>query len=453
MNFQQPRQRGVTPQQLYAAYNAVARQLTVDDTASPFGCCNFFDHCADEIFNLSMAGALDLLDWMGFVPTEDCYRSVEFINYVRPEQTGGACTVGYLSDPCADPHGFEFGECAITVQDFGLLGREGPTREVLKPKKWCKTYPTYRLDGSLVTSEIEWDALMTMGTLLDDVRRMLVTGNAATAGQFDGLQQWVATGYECAMLDSIVIDWNQNGMGGGAGVTWNGNAVGAGFDLVDVLLAAHRQVYDRLSWAPFFRNQMMRGVDMIIVAPSFLNRCLLDEYACWSVCANTSTGVTMTNDAKAIRESRLTLDGGRFGHGHIMLDDHDISLLNYDWELINSQNTGDMYLLTGQVGSQRIWEGEFLNAATNLADLAGALGGGADDFFTMDGGRVIGKKDYDNLCYEIKLWMALRLFCLAPWAQVRFQDVACAHPQPLISPDPCDTCFYPETCFSAAECD
>jgi len=160
----------------------------------------------------------------------------------------------------------------------------------------------------------------------------------------------------------------------------------------------------------------------------------------------------VVKNAKEIREFRLTLNGGRFGHGQIALDGHTIPLLNYDWEMINSQNTGDMYLLTGQVGSQRIWEGEHLNANVNLADLAQGLGGSPDDFFTLDGGRVIGKKDFDNLCYAQKIWMALRLFCLAPWSQVRFQDVACQHPNPLISPDPCDTCFFPETCFTPATC-
>lgn len=421
--------------------------------ASPFGCCNFFDACTDEIFRLSYSGMLGLLDWMGFNPSDDCYRSVEFINYNRPEQATGTCTGAYIADPCANPNGIEIGSCQLTVEDFGLLGRQGPVRKLNKPKRYCKTRPRYRLDGSQVTSEVEWDMLFTMDVLVGDVKRMIVNGNSQTAGQFDGLEQWVATGYDCEMLDAVVIDWAQNSMAGGAGITWNGVAQAAGFNFVDALLAVHRHIMDRLSWSPFFESaaENMGSIDMIIIGPSFLNRCLLDEYACWSVCPGAQYEEVIKN-AKEIRDFRLTLNGGRFGHGQISLDGHTIPLLNYDWNLITSQNVGDMYLLTGQVGAIRTWEGEFLSADSILGDFSDALGVTLDSFFSTDGGRVLGGTDVDNLCYVLKLWMMLRLFCLAPWAQARFQDVACAHFGPTISPDPCETCFYPETCFSPAVC-
>lgn len=426
------------------------RTMTVSDAATPFGCCTFFDHCSDEIVNLSYNGTLGLLDWLGFNVSEDCYRSVEFINYNRPEQSGGACTVGYLSDPCADPNGIEFGGCKITVEDFGLLGREGPTRQILQPKRYCKTYPKYRLDGSPVTSEFEWDMLYTAGVVLDDVKRMVVNGNANVAGQFDGLQQWVATGYACSMLDSIVINWNNNGMNGGAGITWNGVAQGAGFDLVDALLAAFRHIKDRISWAPLLKGQRMTTGDMVIIGPSFLLRCLLDQYACWSVCPGAQYEEVIKN-AKEIRDFRLTLDGGLFGDGQISLDGFTIPLMNYDWATINSQNTGDIYLLTGSIGAVRVFEGEFLSGSSAVSAIASETGD-TQGLFSRDGGRIIGRIDSENLCRTLKLWMALRLFCMAPWAQVRLQNVACEHFGPTISPDPCDTCFYPETCFTPAEC-
>ncbi len=429
------------------------RRLSVDSTATPFGCCNYFDACADAIFALSMQGRLGLLDWFGFHPTQDCYRSVEFINYIRPEQSGGSCTPGYIDNPCSDPYGIEIGACKLTVEDFGLVGRAGPTRSVNQPKNYCKTRPRYRLDGSVVDNEIEWDMLFTMETLLGDVRRLIVTGNSAVPGQFDGLQQWVATGYDCEMLDAIVIDWAQNGMGGGAGITWNGVPQTIGFNFVDALLAVHRHIMDRISWAPAFAGSIGRpqDVDMVIIGPSFLIRCLLDEYACWSVCPGAQYE-EVVKAAKEIREFRQTLNGGRFGAGRIALDGHDIDCAYYDWGLINSQNTGDMYLLTGQINGVRIWEGEFLDANEILSQFGSTLGVSPDNLFSVDGGRVLGGTEWENLCYRIKLWQMLRLFCLAPWMQARFMDVACAHFGPTISPDACDTCFYPETCFTPAEC-
>jgi hypothetical protein len=110
--------------------------------------------------------------------------------------------------------------------------------------------------------------------------------------------------------------------------------------------------------------------------------------------------------------------------------------------------SGDMYLLTGSVGPVRLWEGEHLDAETTLGEVGSMLGGSLDDFFATDGGRVLGKFADDNLCYQMKIWESLRLFCMAPWAQARFQDVECDFFGPPISPDPCETCFFPETCWS-----
>jgi len=426
--------------------NGIQRDLTaVDDTATPFGCCNYFDRCTDEVLTLHYRGTLGLLDWMGFNVSDDCYRSIEFINFTRPEQSAGTCTRGHIGNPCDDPEGYEFGTCKLTVEDFGRYGRKGPVRTMMQPKNYCKTDPRRRLDGTLVTDEREWDMRFAMDVLLDDIRRDLVVGNSATAGQFDGLQQWVATGYDCAMLDSIVINWNGNGMGGGAGITWNGNAVAATFDFIDVLLAAYRRVRRRISWAATLNTQQMRRGDMILVMPHFMATCLLDFFTCWSVCAGAQYEPVNLQTYEA-RTFRTQLLGGLFGFGEITLDGFPIPILAYDWEMIDSATVGDTYLLTGSVGANRIWEGEHLSAseaARNFGDLG---------YFQTDGGRILGKRDVDNECYETKIWQHPRLFCKAPWAQVRFQDVACEGVTDPISPDPCDTSFFPETSFDVAEC-
>jgi len=422
------------------------RTLTaVDDTATPFGCCNYFDRCTDEVLTLHYRGSLGLLDWMGFEVSDECYRSIEFINFTRPEQSGGTCTAGHIGNPCDDPNGFEFGTCKLTVEDFGRYGRHGPVRTMMQPKLYCKTDPKRRLDGTLITDEREWDMRFAMDVLLDDIRRHMITGNSATAGQFDGLQQWVATGYDCAMLDSIVIDWNSNPMTGGAGITWNGNAVAATWDFIDVLLAAYRRIRTRISWAATLSPQQLRRGDMILVMPSFMITCLLDFFTCWSVCAGSQYNEVNLQTYEA-RQFRTGLLSGLFGFGEITLDGFAIPLMAYDWELIGGPTRGDIYLLTGSVGSNRIWEGEHLSASQAASDFGGM------GYFQTDGGRVLGKRDVTNECYQTKIWMHPRLFCRAPWAQVRFQDVACAGVVGPMSPDPCDTSFYPETSFSVAEC-
>ena len=59
---------------------------------TPYGCCNLFDTCADGVFSLYFRGKLGLLDLLNFQVVEECYRSVEFISFVRPEYVQSAAT-------------------------------------------------------------------------------------------------------------------------------------------------------------------------------------------------------------------------------------------------------------------------------------------------------------------------------------------------------------------------
>lgn len=433
----------------------VVRRMTVSTSATPFGCCNYFDQCADEILSLTYRGKLGLLDWMNWNVTEECYRSVEFLTYRRPEQSQGADTPGYLSDPCDEPNGWEFGTRKLTVEDFGRIARKGPTREIMKPKYYCKTQPRYRLDGTLVDSEQEWDMLHTTDQILDDMRRLVITGNATVGGQFDGLQRWVATTHG-APLNSWVIDWNGNGMAGGAGITVNGTAIGPTFDLIDVLQSVFRRIRQRIMWSPVFSGTPIALGDMVLVLPTFAIDCLLDFYTCWSVCAGGEYSPVnlQTYEARMFRDNLIsaTNPANLFGYGYITLDGVTIPLLAHDWELINGPTTFDMYFLTGNMGGRPIWEGEFLSASSALANFGPNSSANVGDYFTLDGGRMLGKYDTDMECYDMKLWHHPRLFCLAPWMQMRFQDVVCRGATDPLSPDPSQTSFYPETSFTAAVC-
>lgn len=435
------------------AVKNLKQRLTVSTQASPFGCCNYFDSCTDEIFSLYYKGQLGLLDWMGFNVTNECYKSVEFIDYVRPEQSGGSDTAGYISDPCATPNGIEFGSCKLTVEDFGRYGRTGPTRSIMKPEFYCKTRPRYMLDGQPIESESMWDMMFTMDVMLNDIREDLITGNATTTGQFDGLQRWVKTGYDCQMLNSYVVNWNNNGLDGGAGITVNGAAAPATYNIVDYLLDIHRNIKQRISWSPMLSNQARSVGDTILLMPGFLARGLLDYYTGWTVEPGRQYE-EMNFNALEARDFRLSLNGGLFGDGQISLDGDTIPILQYDWGMINGPTRGDIYYLTGQIGAQRIWEGQHLSAQSALDTLGTLYGGagGSAGYFTSDNGRVLGKIDTDEQCYHTKLWMHPRLFCYAPWAQARIQNVAHHTPLGPLSPDPADTSFYPQSSFTAAVC-
>lgn len=422
------------------------RAMTLTTEASPFGCCNFFDRCSeDDILALHYQGALGLLDWLGFNPTEDCYRSVHFIEYVRPKYTDGSPTVGYIADPCADPNGVEYGITKLTVEDFGLVGREGPTRKVLQPTRYCRNEPRWRLSGQAVEDEREWDMAITMDAMLHDMRELVITGNAGTPGQFDGLQRWVRTGYSSSMLDSIVIDWNGNPMTGGAGITWNGAAVGATFNFFDVLFEAFNQIRYRISWSNMLRNQAFNVGDLVLLVPYAAVKCILDGFTCWRVCEGSQYNESVLQSLEA-RTFRNSLLGGMFGFGKIEIDGIEIPLLVHDEGMITGPTRNDIYLLMGSIGSVRLWEGEILSADQVVTGTSG------QGFFTTDGGRVLGRVDSENLCKTLKLWMAPRLFNRAPWAQVRFMDVKCTHAGPVISSDPTETSYYPLTSFAPAVC-
>jgi hypothetical protein len=428
-------------QLLTADPSNINRALSVGTEVTPFGCCNFFDPCSDGILSLHYSGRLPLLDWMGFNVTEECYRSLEFITFVSP----AGSTVGYLADPCADPNGIEFGSTKLTVEDFGRIGRLGPTREIMKPLNYCKTRPIVRLDGSPVTNEDEWDMKFVMDQILNDLAQLLIVGDASTGGQFDGLENWVTTGYVNAMLDSTIIEWNSNPMSGGTGVTWNGGVVtDNAYNLIDIMLEIFRKFRQRASWSPLLRAQTPGVGDFILVMPTALSVCLLDYFTCWSVCPGVQYSEANLNTLEA-RDFRDGLNGGKFGHGQITLDGFVIPIMAYDWSLIKGDAIGDMYFLTGAYGGMRIWEGEHLSASRAAAE------NGDQGIASTDGGRVLVRKDTENLCKVLKAWLHPRLFCSAPWMQARIQNVTCDTAGGYISPDP-TTAYYPDQTQTPAAC-
>jgi len=429
------------------------QDLSLSSLATIYGCCGLFDMCSDEdLVSLSMQGADKFLDWLGWMATDVCVVRKEFISWMRPEQYDGDCTVGYLADPCADPNGVEYGTCDFVLEDFARLRREGPVRDVtMNDVRYCDRQPRYRLDGTRITDDREFDARLIAEVQLQDLRRMVVTGNAVTAGQFDGLENLVVNNYtnsagrRCALMDSIVVDWNHNGMAGGAGITWNGNAIAATFNFVDVLLDIWRRIRQRIGYSPTLASQLGAGLDVILLMPSFLTRCLLDHYTCWSVCTGSQYNEVAIQSYEA-RTFRNQLLGGRFGDGQITLDGFTIPLLGYDWELIQGPHCGDIYLLIGAVGNVKTMHGEYLNMNTVPAAYPEA------DYSVSDGGRFLRWVQRDHTCVQQIAELRPRILSWAPWTNVRFQDVCCDTPTGPLSPDPCDTSFFPETSFSVAEC-
>ena len=281
--------------------------MTVDTTPAPvFGCEALFDICTDAaLMSLSFEGTAPFLDWIGWERTDVCVIKKAFINFVRAEKTGGgAKSAGWLADPCADPNSFEVDYCDFTLTDFARLRRESPTRDITKTAlRYCDVQPRYRLDGSQITNQREYDFRMATEVLLQDLKPMIVDGNKATAGQFSGLELLVKTGYTdsdgslCPAMDSIVIDFNDNDLDGGNGITWNGEAVGTTYGYIDLLHTAFRRIRHRIRMAPALAAQRMRVGDMILLLPEDFAGCVLDTFNCWSFCGGDYTLIDTTGCA------------------------------------------------------------------------------------------------------------------------------------------------------------
>lgn len=410
----------------------------VDTKPAPiFGCEALFDICTDAaLMSLSFEGTAPFLDWIGWERTDVCKITKSFINFVRAEASNGVASQGWLADPCDDPNGYEVDYCDFTLTDFARLRRESPTRDITKAGlRYCEIQPRYRLDGSPINNQREYDFRMATEVLLQDLKPMVVEGNKATAGQFSGLELLVKTGYtdsdgtSCPAMDSIVVDWNNRGMDGGAGITWNGAAVASTYGFIDILLAAFRRIRHRIRMAPALAAQRMAVGDMVLLLPEDFVGCVLDAFTCWSVCPDEAF-----QDTYEGRTFRTSLMGGMFGAGRITLDGFEIPVMPYDWGLINSGQTFDAYLLTGSVGNVKIIQGQY-------NDLTIAQTERGDKFSAMDGGRLLGWAEDRHTCEVQVVEMQPRLLMWAPWAQARFEDVVCAVPGGVLSADPWNTYF------------
>lgn len=422
--------------------------------ATIYGCCGLFDMCSDQdLMSLSLQGSSKFMDWIGWEATDVCVVKKNFIAWVRPEYSTGTKTAGYLSDPCADPNGVDYGVCDFTLTDFGRIRRKGPTRDITyNDIRYCDAQPRYRLDGTMITDIREYDLRLLTEVMLQDVRDLVLNGNAQTGGQFDGLKRLVKTGYvnangqSCALMDSVIVNWNHNTLSGGTGETWNGAAIGTGFDLIDVITEIVRNVRTRISWAPSLASQGLSAGDMVIMLPQFLARCLLDAFTCWSVCPGTQYNEANIQTFEA-RTFRRTLDGGAFGDGRIFIDGMEIPLLVNDIGTVVNGTEGDIWVLTGQVGSVKLLQGQYMDMRGPATADPNAL------FSYTDGGRLLVWTNSENTCLEVVSEFRPRILGWAPWAQARIQNVRCQLAGPILVGDPNSayfpigtTGFYPAVC-------
>jgi len=393
-----------------------------------------FDNCGgNNLIALSLSGVSPFLDWIGWQGTK-VYRLVrDFVLYSRAQhhsgEGGDTATPGYICDPCEDPLPVEWAHDQLEIEGFARIGRSSPTRDMgYSGMNYCETSPRYRLDGTMITDDLEWDLIratevLTAQDLLDQVLNGDTSDpQGAGCGQMDGLSTIISDAYKNPMLNSIVIDWNGNGMNGGAGASWNGHALPSDANFISLLMAIIRNIRARIGMVPFIRSSNLAYGDLILGMPSSFIPCLLDAFTCWSVCPTvfseymTTGSLSMMNTYEA-RLFRDTLNGGAFGAGQITIEGITIPIIPVD-KLITGYNSFNMYLLSRGVGGWRWLYGQY----NDMAEVAAKAGPG---YSSSDGGRVLTWGKSENMCRELVVEMMPRLVVEAPWAQAVIQDVHC----------------------------
>lgn len=408
----------------------VRQTMTVDPDAGLYtNIPPLFDPCGkNDLISLSLAGVNPLLDWIGWVGTKTWRLVRSFILYNRAAANAqGGRSAGWLCDPCAEPLGTEWAHDELIIEGFARLGRASPVRDMsMTGMNYCEISPRFAIDGRTITDDTEYDIIRASEAVIQDLLYQVLEGNADTCGQMDGLPQIVTDSYLDPMFNSIIVDWNGNGMDGGAGETFNGYAIPTDKNFIDLLIAVIARIRLRIANVPNIRAAALSYGDVILAMPGSFAGCILDAYTCWSVCPSlwndfVVSGVLNTADNAQVRVFRESLNGGPFGAGQITINGLRIPILPVD-QLITGWDTFNAYVLTRGVGGWRWLYGQY-NDMDPVAALASSKTGLA--YASLDGGRVLNWAKAENLCLKQFVQMMPRLVIEAPWAQAFIQDVKC----------------------------
>lgn len=415
-------------------------------TANIYGRYSIFDPCqTGDIFGLQVA-THGFPNWLGFRPNKFYSRRVGFITWWGPEGTVACTNVTGAGNPCDDPLGWEYGKCAYQLVHTSWYHRQGENlgpHEVVQDR--CETTPRYRLNGKLITDDVEWQMNGIFNVLQQDLRRDLIHGSHLNAFQMDGLEALIREGYtdidrpgaSCPQVDAIMVDWVYDDLDGAV------NGYGNFFDYLD-------EVVTEIEW----RASAIGGIaekDMILLTSRFMATCLLDAYACYTTCGVTTLSDVTDQALRAQqRQARRDLNGGplydgRVAVGYIHLKSgRRLPIIVEDAMDITKPNANyctDIYLLTRRIGSQDVLYGEYLDMRVYENRIKRH-----DPKFRARAdaaGRFVWKGKEDNWCHLLMVGTSPEMYLSAPWAQARFSDVCCSRQrQPLVG-DPHQKTYLP----------
>lgn len=410
-----------------------------------------FDICGDnDLTSLTMAGSYSpLFDVIGF-DFSNVYKVEEsFITYIASAGAAASSPAsGVLSAACAPGNGVEWGHQQLRHSGWTSLGRKSPVRDITEmDMRLCESSPRYRVDGSIINDDFEWDMVTMMSVMMQDMHRLFVTGNAANDNEANGIQRLIKTGVTDTdgnpfpQMDSFIVDWNGNAMApnnGAVGVTLNGSAVDDGYVLIDFINSWVRHTVGRINMAPTLAGQTPMFTCML---PTEALSAFIYAYANYAITGNTRITVNVNNEDVIAMRNRLIREAID-GTVTLVFEGYPVTFIPWDWETID-EVTGnvDMYFLTNMVGTTPLVR---LNLKDMRRPLAiSASNGTANTMrYVLDGGRVLGHKVEDHTCEYVTARLDFRPLVRAPWAMMKVTDVAVNSLFGHLSPDPLSS-FFP----------
>jgi hypothetical protein len=421
-----------------ANYNDVAKLLEMKEDgamtpydANIYGRCSIFDCCSTgDIFGMQIA-VDGFFQWLGFRANRYYMRFVDFIPWIGPVGSHGSrgddIPETGAGAPCEDPKGWEFGHCGYYMTHESWYHRAG---NALDPhtivQDRCETSPKYRLNGVQIADDVEWQMNGIMNVMSQDIRRDLVHGSHLNAWQMNGLESIVKTGYTnyrdgslCPDVDSIIVNWSDDLEG-------ENNDLGNFFEYLDEVV---NEIEARAS-----ALGTISQTDMILLTNRFMATCLLDAYACYTICGATEMAVSEVALRAEARKMRRDLNGGPLYDGKsavgyitlksgrqlpIVVDD----ALDISYSGSNIYCT-DIYLLTRRIGSIDVLYGEYLD----LREYENRVKKQMPNFTARadSAGRFVFKGKETNWCMELMMGTSPEIYLSAPWAQARFEGVCCS---------------------------
>ena len=424
-------------------------ELTADHNRL-YDCTGLFGLCGpDEVIGLSMTDD-KLVEWMGWQSSSVCEQFIKMITYMDVAGTGAGNPSAMSGAACDNPPAAEKGTCEVFLGDKGLYRVCGaPIDLTIVGERKCDKQPIYTLpvpgapNGIRVDNDLDFEAIVAAEALKHGLSRDLIDGDKANAGQFDGLEQLVNTGYvdvktgtACTGVDSLVVAWANDGVDG---------AVNGHGSIIKKLTDVVRRLRQRINMAG--KGSVAVG-DMVIVLPTFLRDAVLDAWACYGLCTASQYNELFRNNLD-VREFRDKFTTGLYGDGFITVDGIPVPFIAHDWMTIGQSGgnfTSDIYVLTRRIGATPVLYGQYhpMSAALDVAQKFGAT-----QYRPMQGDRVLQWAKTDNLCIQVCMAIKPNLYLSAPWAQARITNVATDPQFNPISLDPQSSYFINDTSVAA----